>query len=141
MESDSCQAVASSAMGRRSAMTQQIPSLAAQNGSPLPFPDTPPAASSRAIPGERPQHRTSKHKPLPSRKPTNLLPWGWFQSKVGLGCSGQEAQNVTQNSATIFFYGSGRSMNHFALVSHLYNETNSLISSVSVFGGLRICAT
>lgn len=130
MESDSSQAVASSAMGRRSAMTQQIPSLAAQNGSTLPFLGIPPAASSRATPGERPQHRTSKYKALPTRKPTNLLPWGWFQSKVGLGCSGQEAQNVTQNSTTTFFYGSGRSMNHFALVSHLYNEKNSLVSSV-----------
>lgn len=72
----------------------------------------------------------------------NLLSWGWFQSKVGLNCSGREAQHAIPNSAMAFFHAFGRLIIHFALVPHPYSENNILTSSsTSVFRGLRIWET
>ena len=115
------------------------PRLAARDGSPLPFPGSPPAASS----WPRQARARAQGVPIPTsasqepHKPPSLLRLDSSQ-RWGSAAAGRKPRASSEAQHPL---GPANLRDSFALASRPRDENDSLISSVSVSVGLRICRT
>lgn len=86
-----------------------------------------------AAPSQKPQHGACKRKPLPSRKPNKPSSLGSVpvKGRAQLQWGGNPKRNPKLSSSFLLWLW--EMINHFALVSHLYNENNSLTSFTDMF--------